>query len=315
MTVDRAHLVSTALRVLAEHHGVAHIQRFLEAGLSRNDVAHLRHLGIITRPRIGWYADARLPQPGVRAVRVGGVLGCCPAAASYGIVVPEQSDRRLEVSIEPGTTRMRRADDATKRAWADSEPGVRWHWEQRSRPTLGWRAHPVDVVLQMAACVERRWLIAAIDSGRCAAQHEPILSEADVAEVRRRLPDHLRSAVDRSDPRSETSGETFVRLGCEDAGIPFEPGRWMTEGYRPDGLVAGWLPIEIDGMATHGTPEAVEKDHEKDATLAQFGMHPLRFTQNKAVRETAWVVDVIRTVWLRGPAVHGSAVPARHAGR
>lgn len=313
MATDPVLLARTARSVLHRHRGVAHLQRFLEAGLSRVQVAHLRHLGVLLRPRIGWYADPLVPPAGVQALRVGGVLGCTSAAESWGIVVPERAARVLQVSIPPGTTRLRRSDDATRRAWAESEPHVRWHWEQRADPVEGWRVSPLDAILQLASCVEPRWLVAAIDSARCAAQHAPVLADSDVRRLRALLPQHQRWAVDRSDPRSETSGETFIRLACEDAGIPFVPGTWVTSAYKPDGLVDGWLPIEIDGMETHGTPQAVERDHEKDATIAQFGTHPLRFSQNKAIRETEWVVDTIMRVWRRGPAVRGSAELGRHA--
>ncbi len=231
------------------------------------------------------------------------------AAASWGIVVPEGADRWLEVSLVPGTTRLRRADDASRRAWAASEPDVRRHWEQRADPAVGWRVSPIDAIQQLAACVEWRWLVAAIDSARCSARHPPILTDGEVVRLRGLLPEHLRSAVDRSDPRSETSGETMVRLAAEDAGIPFVPNHWVTTAYRPDGLVDGWLPIEIDGMETHSGAAAVEQDHTRDGTIAQFGTPPLRFSQNHAIRETAWVVETIRRVWLRG-----SAETARRAG-
>jgi very-short-patch-repair endonuclease len=102
----------------------------------------------------------------------------------------------------------------------------------------------------------------------------------------------------------------MVRLAAEDAGIPFVPNQWLTSAYRPDGLVDGWLPVEIDGMETHSGAEAVAQDRTRDATIAQFGTPPLRFTQNHAIRETAWVVETIRRVWLRG-----SAEMARRAGR
>lgn len=99
----------------------------------------------------------------------------------------------------------------------------------------------------MASCVGFRWLVAAIDSARCTAQHPAIITEPELAVLRAALPERLRSSVDRSDPRSETSGETFVRLECEDGGFPFEPNRWLTTAYRPDGTVDGWLPVEING--------------------------------------------------------------------
>ena len=273
------------------------------------NVAHLRHLGVLGRPRIGWYTDPTLPDAGIRAVRVGGALGCTSAATSWGIVVPEHAEERLEVSLVPGTTRLRRADDAARRAWSTSEPDVRWHWERRAEPVVGWRVSPIDAILQLASCVEWRWLVAAIDSARCAAQHPALLSDVDVARLRELLPEHLRSAVDRSDPRSETSGETMVRLAAEDAGIPFVPNVPVTSAYRPDGLVDGWLPVEIDGLKTHSGAQAVEQDRTRDATIAQFGTHPLRFTQNHAIRQTAWVIETIRLAWIRG-----SAETRRHAG-
>lgn len=311
-----ADLLPIIARVLRENDGVAHLQRFVEAGVTPVQVGHFRHTGHLIRIRIGWYADPVLSQAAIRAVRVGGVLGCTSAAASWGIVTPEHSDRLLEVSILPGTTRLRRADDASRRARAGSDRGVRWHWDHHELPAQSWRVSPPDAILQMAACVGFRWLVAAVDSARRATQHEPILTKEGLELVRTALPQRLRGAVDRSDPRSETSGETFIRLELEDRGLPFVPQQWLTAGYRPDGLVDGWLPIEIDVMQTHSGAEAVERDRERDGTIALFTTPPVRFTQTQAVRDTAFVADSIEAVWRRGrPSnVRGSAETRRRAG-
>lgn len=293
-------LVPVVRKVLADAGGVAHLQRFLAAGITRNQVSHFMKIGVIVRARVGWYADPAIPKEAIRAVCVGGLLGCTTAAASWGIVVPEGAARRLQVSIQPGTTRLRRSDDATRRARAGSERSVRWHWERRVTAPGSWRVSAVDAILEMASCVEFRWLVAAIDSARCTAQHPALIDSEGLSLLRRTLPEHLRAAVDRSDPRSETSGESFVRLELEDRGIPFEPNQWLTTAYRPDGIVGGWLPVEVDGMKTHGSPEALELDHERDGTIALFTMPPLRFSQTKAVRETTFVADSIEAVWRRG---------------
>ena len=295
MATDRAALLLTAQDVLRRGDGVAHLQRFLQAGLTREHVGHLRHLGVVVRARIGWYVSPDVPRSGVMAVGVGGVLGCAAAARSWGIVVPPRLDR-LEVSIEPGTTRLRRSDDPTRRAFAATEPDVRWHWEERADPPLGWRVTPLDALLQLASCVEWRWLVAAIDSARCTAQREALLDDRALVRLRDLLPAHLKDAVDRSDARSETAGETFVRLAAEDAGLRFEPNVRMTDGYRVDGLVDGRLPIEIDGAATHAGRDAMEHDRARDATLAFWGAHTLRFSENEAVQRTAFVIETIRRV-------------------
>jgi hypothetical protein len=154
-TIDTlAHVATT---VLAEHGGVAHLQRFLHAGLSREDVAHLRHLGVLVRPRTGWYAAPDLPDAAVAALRVGGVLGCVSAARSWGIVTPGASRSTTHVSLTRTTTRMRRTDDAGRRARAGTDRAARWHWETRLDPVRGWRVSPLDALVRaFRAAPDRR---------------------------------------------------------------------------------------------------------------------------------------------------------------
>jgi very-short-patch-repair endonuclease len=298
MATSAAVLRTTALRVLHEQGGVAHLQRFLAAGMTRNDVAHLLHLGALQRPRIGWYSTPDLDPAAVRAIRVGGVLGCVSAAESWGIATPPRGTDVVHVSLAPDATRLRRSDDAARRVHAGGDKRVHWHWERRNDPPQGFRVSPVDALLQMAGCgVSAAWLTAAIDSARCATYHEPALDDAATARLRALLPWHLRSTVDRSDPRAESPGETFIRLGVEDAGIPFDLQVWLTEIYRADILIDGWLPVESDGMTVHGTPTAVGRDRERDATLTWLGAPPLRFTQRQSEQELPFVVDTIRRIW------------------
>jgi very-short-patch-repair endonuclease len=153
----------------------------------------------------------------------------------------------------------------------------------------------------MASCgTSLHWLIAAIDSARNEAQHPAILDESNVRRLRELLPAHLRTAVDRSDARAESSGETFIRLGVEDAGIPFDLQVRLTEIYRADLLIDGWLPVESDGMQYHGTTDGVAGDRERDATLSWLGARPLRFSQRQVVEELPFVADTIHRVWRAG---------------
>ena len=117
--------------------------------------------------------------------------------------------------------------------------------------------------------------------------------------LRAALPSRLVDAVDRSDPRSDAAGETFIRLELDDRRIPRRPQAWLTELYRTDLLVDEWLPVESDGLKHH-SGKAVVRDRERDAVLAYLDRQPLRFTHVSAVRETAWVGDVIERIWRRG---------------
>lgn len=300
VTTDLGLLRAVCAEVLRANQGLAHLQRFLEAGLSRTDVGRARHLGFVNRPRIGWYLEPAAPQAAEEAVRVGGLLGCVSAAESYGMTVPEHRDGRHHVSLPPDATRLRRSTDAARHVHAGEDGRVRLHWEQRIEPPRGWRVSPADALAQLAACTSLRWLIAAVDSARNATYAPAIMDAGSLPVLRAALPDRLLDAVDRSDPLAESSGETFIRLEAQDRRIPIVSQVWLTQLYRTDHQVDSWLPIESDGIKNH-SGKAVERDRGRDAVLSYLGPSPLRFTQSMAVRETAFVGDVIERVWRRGP--------------
>lgn len=301
MAHDLGFLVATAQEVLRREGGLAHLQRFLQAGLSRNDVGRLRHLGVLVRPRIGWYMDPAAHPEAVRAVRTGGVLGCVSAAATYGIVIPDGLDGRTHVSVLPRTTRMRESDDQTKQVHAGDDPTVRLHWERRIEPVHGWRVSAADALMQMAHCTSIRWLTAAVDCARNETYAPATISESSLALLRDALPAHLVAAVDRSDPLAEAAGETFIRLEAGDRHIPWRSQAWLTSRYRADGFVDEWLPVESDGIKHH-SGDAVIRDRERDSVLSYLGAQPLRFAHNVAIHDTAYVGDVIERVWRRGRA-------------
>jgi very-short-patch-repair endonuclease len=299
MVRNLAVLSGIATEVLRRNHGLAPLNRFVAAGLNGPDVGRLRRLGVVVRPRIGWYLDPSAPRRALEAVRVGGALTCVSAAETYGMFIPEGLDGRTHVSVPPDLTRMRRSDDSTRHVHAGEDRAVHLHWERRLEPLRGWRVSPADALLQMAHCTTLRWLTAAVDSARNASGGAPILTADETLVLRRALPADRVAAVDRSDPLAESVGETFIRLDVEDRRIPWRSQAWLTSLYRSDGLVDEWLPIESDGIKHH-SGRAVTRDRERDAVIAYFGPPPLRFTHNAAVRETAYVTDVIEKVWRRG---------------
>lgn len=286
-----------ARAVLVEHEGVAHIRSFLAAGLTRRQVAALYRVGLLKRPRIGWYADPALPMEAIRAIRVGGVLGCISAARSWGLPVPDPEDDELHVSVEDDATRLRDSRNRTVRPAAGEEEGVHLHWLPRLEPVRGYRASVLDVLLQLAYCVPFEWLVAAIDR----ALHVPrggsaLLSAASWALLRPALPERLRRAVDLADGRAESPIETIVRLGLVARGMAFGPQVWVTPLHRVDFLIGARLVIEVDGRRHHDDPEAFERDRERDALLAIRGFRVLRFSYRQVTEDLPWVLDVIQSV-------------------
>jgi very-short-patch-repair endonuclease len=299
MTRNAAVLSALALEVLRRNGGLAPLRLFVAAGLTGPDMGRLRHLGVVLRPRIGWYLEPTAPASAVQAVRVGGVLTCVSAVESYGMFIPEGLDGATHVSVPPDITRMRRADDPTRHVHAGDDHLVHLHWERRLEAPRGWRSSPVDALLQMGHCTTVRWLTAAVDSARNTAGGPAIITESETAQLRAALPVDRVAAVDRSDPLAESVGETFIRLEAGDRHIPWRSQARLTSLYRSDGIVDEWLPIESDGIKHH-SGKAVTRDRERDAVIAYFGHPPLRFTHNAAVRETEYVGDVIQQVWRRG---------------
>ena len=299
MSHDLTALRTVAAAVLRKHDGLAPLRAFVRTGLSGPDMGRLRRLGCVLRPRIGWYLDPAAPPAAAVAVRVGGVLGCCSAAETYGIVVPEGLDGRHHVSLPPDATRLRSSADPTRRVHAGEDPTVRLHWEERIEPTRGWRVSPADALLQLAHCTSVRWLTAAVDCARNATYGSPVIAATSLGLLRDALPAHRVAAVDRGDPLAESAGETFIRLEVQDRRIPWRSQAWLTTKYRADGIVEEWLPVESDGLKHH-SGEAVARDRDRDALIAYFGAQPLRFTHSAAIGDTGWVGDVIEQVWRRG---------------
>jgi very-short-patch-repair endonuclease len=283
---------ATALHVLAVAGGVAHVRAFLDAGLTRHQVAALFRRGVLERPRIGWYVDPALPWQGKRAVRVGGVADCVTAAALWGLPVPPGSHEVLHVRVALDATRLRHNRDRTWVVHAADDHEVHVHRDVLVDPAL-WRTSLVDTLLELSRCVPLDWFVCALD----AALHrprdgsrEPLLSEAELARLAVLLPRRRRRALDLVDARAESPLETLLRLGLRRRGIaPFDPQFRPTKRYCVDFLIHGRLVVETDGAAFHDPV----RDARRDAELRALGYRILRFGYDAVVFDLDTVLDAI----------------------
>ena len=92
--------------------------------------------------------------------------------------------------------------------------------------------------------------------------------------------------------RSELE-ERFLRL-CNDHGIPRPETNTRIEGMEID---FAWrdrrLIVEVDGYAYHRSPQAFERDRERDVTLGLKGWRVLRFTWRQVTERAAWVAAAV----------------------
>jgi very-short-patch-repair endonuclease len=288
--------------LLRQRGGVLRSRDLIAAGFSGDQVAALTHNGLLVRTRVGWYCSPHLEEPSVRALRVGGVLGCVSAAASWGMATPEHHDETLHVSLLRNASRLRDSRTGAALPPTAQEVGVRLHWEGRYREAFAYRVAPLDVLVQMAACVTPFWLTAALDS----ALHEPrdgrapLLTVPERAQLRRVVPGHLVAAVDAADGSAESVGETRARIGLVAARIAFEPQALVGGRFQADFLIDGWLVLEVDGREYHSAQDAFVADRERDAFMAWLGYRVLRFTHHQVMHEWPWVLEVLRQVVATG---------------
>jgi very-short-patch-repair endonuclease len=92
--------------------------------------------------------------------------------------------------------------------------------------------------------------------------------------------------------RSELE-ERFLRL-CDEHGIERPQVNAVIEGIEVDFV---WrdrrLIVEVDGYAHHRSPEAFERDRERDVVLEVKGWRVMRFTWRQSTERAAWVAAAI----------------------
>ncbi|WP_439592307.1 type IV toxin-antitoxin system AbiEi family antitoxin domain-containing protein [Microbacterium sp.] len=225
-------------------------------GISDHAMDRLVREGVLVRARRGAYLRADSTRSVVDAVRVGGRLCCVSELARAGVfvhVVP----RELHVHV-PGNAARLRGGIAARIHWA---PLAR-----QPRPGDG-AVEIMDALVQSAACQEPRSLVASFDS----ALQRGLLRPDDVEDAFRLLPTRLRRWRDRLDGRAESGPESLVRLMLHELGHQAEVQVRIAGVGRVDLVVDGWLVIECDSQAYHGSWDARRRDVRRDQELAAQG--------------------------------------------
>jgi very-short-patch-repair endonuclease len=130
---------------------------------------------------------------------------------------------------------------------------------------------------------------------------EPVVDLADqrglvdFQDLRRANPASLRAVLLNYDPaptRSELE-RRFLRL-CRTHQIEPPETNARVEGFEVDFV---WrdrrLIVEVDGYAHHRSPQAFERDRERDVRLGMAGWRVLRFTWRQVTERGAWVAAAI----------------------
>lgn len=240
-------------------------------GCSPHELRRAVQRGEVIRPRQGWYCSASLDLSIVRALRVGGRLGCTSAARHHGLWV---RSARLHVEVQPGSARLRAPDDRLRRIGRRPVHLLSVHW---CDGRAGGDRLAVDVVtalLGMSMCESPERVVAAADS----ALRRDLVSPAGWAAAIEPLPRRLRRLLARVDPLSESITESVARFRLQALGIDTRRQVKIPGVGFVDLLIGDALVIELDGKGWHDDEDRFENDRRRDALLSARGYRVLRFS-------------------------------------
>jgi very-short-patch-repair endonuclease len=266
--------------------GIARTRELREQGCTRASIAAAVHRGRIIRLRIGWFGVPSLPDPVIRAHRVGGPPACATVAAWRGLWM--LNDPILHVEVAEHDSRFRDQDDATRAVPVRARDDVVLHWvSDGMRSPRG--GQPLVTALQhMATCVPQLDAICAIDS---ALQRGLVQLDA----LRAGAGPSVRRLLEHCDRSAESGVESIFRVRAIAAGFTMRTQQKLPGGGRVDFLFGDRLVIEVDGSEHHSGHEAFVSDRERDAWHAAIGYRVVRLTYEQVVHR--WH-EVESLLWL-----------------
>lgn len=265
-----------------------------EAGLSRHRLGKLVRLGLVVQPFYGVYLDALASEDQdcrvacvARVLPVGGVVCRRTAAWLHGIDTFGPGDDRgtvpLECAVVAGRMPLRRRGLLSYATPLADEDVTEVSGVPLTTPT--------KTAVDLARWLPPHMGLAVVDSmlGRGLVERVRL-----VAQVERftggRWVGRARRTVDLADPRSESYGESWLRLRVVDAGFPMpEPQVVVTDDAGA--FIARVdladrrrrLAIEYDGQEHHSSDDDRRHDDHRRDGLRQVGWRVLVATRNEVL--------------------------------
>lgn len=237
------------------------------AGWSPRRIAGSVQRGEMLRIRRGHFAPVGTADTVIRAVRVGGRLGCLSELRHRGIWVLD--DTSLHVQIPPHASDLHHPD---RPGAALGDPlGARLHWHAAAEEGPPGHASVLDALADASRCLERRAWMASVDSAVRLGE----LKRSSMGELARRVNASSRTDLARFDSRAESGLETIVRVLARDLGFRVRPQVRFAGVGRVDLVIEDWIVIEADGSEFHDVAMS-PRDRRRDALLAAMNRTVLR---------------------------------------
>jgi very-short-patch-repair endonuclease len=279
--------VRTAL-LLAD--GIAPVEQLVRRGISARAVQRAAEQGSILRVRRGWYAVPEAHPQRVRAIRVGGALGCVSGAAYWGLWQPW--NMKLHVAV-PRTARHIKHPDTGKPRPGDD---VVLHWTATAALASPSGVLPLEECLaQVCMCQPAEIAFAIIES----ALRRGRIDAGVVTALAARVPSRAALILGAGSLADSGTESTFA-YRMRELGIELRSQVNIDGVGRVDFVIGDRLVIEIDSEAHHGSAGQRMRDLNRDAILAGLGFLCLRFDYRQVFTDWDTVVATVFAVIERG---------------
>jgi very-short-patch-repair endonuclease len=270
-----AHSFFKTAELRARGETIASIRREIEAG---------RLERVIT----GWYATPSTDREAIRAMRLGGRLGCVSALRVHGAWCPPDQGMHVEFPSSASGRRL---------ASRGAPDGAVAHWHGREAATgSAFPVAPIDLaVARMLLCQPPHLAIAALDS----LLFRRLITENRLRAVLAAGPQRMRFLADHLEPRSEEGIESIVRFRLAMAGVKASVQVTLRTRDRLDLVVDDWLVLELDGRATHAQARAFTADRVRTARLLRGSRVVLQFAYATILYDWAFVESTVLDVITR----------------
>jgi very-short-patch-repair endonuclease len=283
----------TLTQLVTSLDGVARIGQLLSAGATATQIKAAVRMGRLTRIRKGWVHSPNADPAIIRAVALGGRLGCVSATRYRGLWTPELPDvPHVSRPAHSGHHHGEIADEIV-------------HWQSSSWARGGAVESVERAIRQILLCCTYEDALTIIDS----ALNTRMLSSAGIARAVDSLPPRFRDVLIDIDPNSESGIETLCRYRLSRF-LPVRSQVQIDGIGRVDLLIGDRLIIEADGRRWH--EGSFFADRSRDLALQRRGYIVIRVGYSNVMHEWPIVELAIRGLVERRE--HLWSAPHRRAG-
>jgi very-short-patch-repair endonuclease len=271
----------TIEHVLGLYNGCARFKDLAEAGISRQDLRAAVACHRIVRPHRGCYALPGAPKEVVLSTLFRAELTCISWASQVGIPVERPASHvhlGVPASRGLGLPRQRPCDEVVlHRAGAYDLDFAIGHLDIAAACTT-----PIQQVALLDAALARGFIVPSE------------LRQLSSGSARRR--DWIRRRIHAG---AQSLGESYARVGLQEAGMRVAPQARLAGVGAVDLLVEGRIVVEVDGYRYHSGKRSFADDRDRDRAVTLLGLTPVRFTHTDAVERLADLVEEVRAVLWR----------------